>query len=117
MRIARHGRPGMERPIISRADGDWYDLTPVTPDITPDFLHDGLEQQVQDLDRGLRRRRVDHLVAVRPQRADDVVLRLPMIDFLLAVAFQRVRRHEIRIQQHKDALSFHKASHMRRDGL
>ena len=43
MRIARHGRPGMERPIISRADGDWYDLTPVTPDITPDFLHDGLD--------------------------------------------------------------------------
>jgi 2-keto-4-pentenoate hydratase/2-oxohepta-3-ene-1,7-dioic acid hydratase in catechol pathway len=33
----------MERPIISRADGDWYDLTPVTPDITPDFLHDGLD--------------------------------------------------------------------------
>jgi hypothetical protein len=33
----------MERPIISRADGDWYDLTPVTPDITSDFLHDGLD--------------------------------------------------------------------------
>src|SRR5258708_1279394 len=43
MRIARHGRPDMERPIISRADGDWYDLTPITPDITPDFLHDGLD--------------------------------------------------------------------------
>jgi 2-keto-4-pentenoate hydratase/2-oxohepta-3-ene-1,7-dioic acid hydratase in catechol pathway len=43
MRIARHGPPGMERPIISRAGGGWYDLTPMTPDITPDFLQDGLD--------------------------------------------------------------------------
>jgi len=35
MRIARHGRPGMSDPSSARPGDDWYDLTPVTPDITP----------------------------------------------------------------------------------
>jgi 2-keto-4-pentenoate hydratase/2-oxohepta-3-ene-1,7-dioic acid hydratase in catechol pathway len=38
MRLARHGAPGAERPIVSGADGVWRDLTPVTSDITRDFL-------------------------------------------------------------------------------
>jgi 2-keto-4-pentenoate hydratase/2-oxohepta-3-ene-1,7-dioic acid hydratase in catechol pathway len=43
MRIARHGAPAAERPLISGADGGWFDLTPVTQDVTPDFLRHGLE--------------------------------------------------------------------------
>jgi 2-keto-4-pentenoate hydratase/2-oxohepta-3-ene-1,7-dioic acid hydratase in catechol pathway len=42
MRLARHGVPGQERPIISGEDGEWRDLTPVAPDITGEFLRDGL---------------------------------------------------------------------------
>ena len=42
MRLARHGVPGQERPIISGEDGGWRDLSAVTPDITGDFLRDGL---------------------------------------------------------------------------
>ena len=38
MRIARHGPPGHERPIVSGADGRWRDLTPIAPDVTPDLL-------------------------------------------------------------------------------
>jgi 2-keto-4-pentenoate hydratase/2-oxohepta-3-ene-1,7-dioic acid hydratase in catechol pathway len=34
MRLARHGAPGAERPIVSGPDGVWRDLTPVAPDIT-----------------------------------------------------------------------------------
>jgi 2-keto-4-pentenoate hydratase/2-oxohepta-3-ene-1,7-dioic acid hydratase in catechol pathway len=34
MRLARHGAPGAERPIVSGTDGAWRDLTPVAPDIT-----------------------------------------------------------------------------------
>src|SRR5882672_2466517 len=38
MRFARHGPPGRERPIVSGADGDWRDLTPIALDVTPDLL-------------------------------------------------------------------------------
>jgi 2-keto-4-pentenoate hydratase/2-oxohepta-3-ene-1,7-dioic acid hydratase in catechol pathway len=42
MRLARHGNPGAERPIAAGADGVWHDLTPLTADITPEFLTSGL---------------------------------------------------------------------------
>jgi 2-keto-4-pentenoate hydratase/2-oxohepta-3-ene-1,7-dioic acid hydratase in catechol pathway len=42
MRLARHGSPGTERPIAAGTDGVWHDLTPLTADITPDFLATGL---------------------------------------------------------------------------
>jgi 2-keto-4-pentenoate hydratase/2-oxohepta-3-ene-1,7-dioic acid hydratase in catechol pathway len=42
MRLARHGAPGHERPIVSGPDGTWRDLTPVTPDVTAAFLASGL---------------------------------------------------------------------------
>ena len=42
MRLARHGVPGQERPIIGGEDGGWRDLSGVTPDVTGDFLRDGL---------------------------------------------------------------------------
>ena len=41
MRLARHGRPGHERPIVSGGDGTWRDLSPVTPDIDAAFLAAG----------------------------------------------------------------------------
>jgi 2-keto-4-pentenoate hydratase/2-oxohepta-3-ene-1,7-dioic acid hydratase in catechol pathway len=42
MRLARHGEPGQEVPIVSDADGTWHDLRPVTSDVTGEFLRDGL---------------------------------------------------------------------------
>jgi 2-keto-4-pentenoate hydratase/2-oxohepta-3-ene-1,7-dioic acid hydratase in catechol pathway len=42
MRLARHGAPGAERPIVSGEDGVWRDLSPLTPDITGEFLRTGL---------------------------------------------------------------------------
>ncbi len=42
MRLARHGEPGGELPIVGDADGAWHDLRPVTSDVTGAFLHDGL---------------------------------------------------------------------------
>jgi 2-keto-4-pentenoate hydratase/2-oxohepta-3-ene-1,7-dioic acid hydratase in catechol pathway len=42
MRLARHGSPGAERPIAAGPDGVWRDLTPLTVDITADFLATGL---------------------------------------------------------------------------
>jgi 2-keto-4-pentenoate hydratase/2-oxohepta-3-ene-1,7-dioic acid hydratase in catechol pathway len=38
MRLARHGNPGQERPIISGSDGLWRDLRPITEDVTGKFL-------------------------------------------------------------------------------
>jgi 2-keto-4-pentenoate hydratase/2-oxohepta-3-ene-1,7-dioic acid hydratase in catechol pathway len=38
MRLARHGTPGREAPMVSDADGRWRDLRSVTADINPDFL-------------------------------------------------------------------------------
>src|SRR3954447_20826450 len=43
MRLARHGSPGSERPIAAGPDGVWHDLTPVTVDITAEFLAHGLD--------------------------------------------------------------------------
>jgi 2-keto-4-pentenoate hydratase/2-oxohepta-3-ene-1,7-dioic acid hydratase in catechol pathway len=43
MRLARHGSPGSERPIAAGPDGVWRDLTPVTADITAEFLGTGLD--------------------------------------------------------------------------
>lgn len=43
MRLARHGRPGNETPVIGAADGTWWDLTPVTTTIDGAFLAGGLE--------------------------------------------------------------------------
>jgi 2-keto-4-pentenoate hydratase/2-oxohepta-3-ene-1,7-dioic acid hydratase in catechol pathway len=43
MRIARHGAPGKERPLVSAEGGKWFDLRPVTQDVTPDFLSNGLD--------------------------------------------------------------------------
>jgi 2-keto-4-pentenoate hydratase/2-oxohepta-3-ene-1,7-dioic acid hydratase in catechol pathway len=42
MRLARHGEPGREVPIVSDRDGTWRDLRPVAPDVTGAFLRDGL---------------------------------------------------------------------------
>ncbi|MFI6948126.1 fumarylacetoacetate hydrolase family protein [Streptomyces sp. NPDC050422] len=38
MRLARHGAAGVERPLISGADGAWRDLRPVIDDLTPATL-------------------------------------------------------------------------------
>jgi len=42
VRLARHGEPGGELPIVGDTDGTWHDLRPVTSDVTGAFLHDGL---------------------------------------------------------------------------
>jgi 2-keto-4-pentenoate hydratase/2-oxohepta-3-ene-1,7-dioic acid hydratase in catechol pathway len=51
MRLARHGRPGAERPIVSGDDGIWRDLTPMTGDLTGSFLRDGLALARRELSR------------------------------------------------------------------
>ncbi|MFJ6983800.1 MULTISPECIES: fumarylacetoacetate hydrolase family protein [unclassified Streptomyces] len=38
MRLARHGTPGAETPLISGPDGVWRDLRPVVDDLTPATL-------------------------------------------------------------------------------
>ncbi len=43
MRIARHGAPGSESPIVADADGIWHDLRPLTNDIDATFLAGGWE--------------------------------------------------------------------------
>ncbi len=50
------------------------------------------------------------------QRRDDVILRLPDVDFLLGVALARFRRDQIRMHEHQDAKLLHSAIHLRRDG-
>ena len=42
MLIARCGRVGVERPAASKGDGHWFDLTPITSDISNSFLATGL---------------------------------------------------------------------------
>jgi 2-keto-4-pentenoate hydratase/2-oxohepta-3-ene-1,7-dioic acid hydratase in catechol pathway len=42
MRLARHGFPGAERPIVAGGDQIWRDLSSLTDDITGMFLGDGL---------------------------------------------------------------------------
>lgn len=43
MRLARHGDRGSERPIVGDAEGGWFDLAPVTDDITAQFVTTGLD--------------------------------------------------------------------------
>ncbi len=57
----------------------------------------------------LHTQRLD-LVAQRPQRADHVVLGLPLVDFLLAEALGRIRRHQVWMQQHQNAQALHRES-------
>jgi len=52
MRIARHGDAGSERPIVSDDDGGWFDLTPVTADVTPEFLREGIGAARMALENG-----------------------------------------------------------------
>ena len=42
MRLARHGRPGHEKPIGSGSDGVWRDLSSLTNDIDAALLSTGL---------------------------------------------------------------------------
>src|SRR6476646_7753345 len=42
MRLARHGSPGSERPIVAGSDQIWRDLSSVTDDGSGTFLRDGL---------------------------------------------------------------------------
>lgn len=42
MRLARHGRPGSETPLIGDSDGNWWDLSSLTDTIGPDFLTTGM---------------------------------------------------------------------------
>lgn len=41
MRLARHGAPGQERPLVADAGGRWRDLSPVTADIDAGFWTSG----------------------------------------------------------------------------
>jgi 2-keto-4-pentenoate hydratase/2-oxohepta-3-ene-1,7-dioic acid hydratase in catechol pathway len=52
MRLARHGAPGHETPIVSGPDGVWRDLRPITADIDSRFLRDGLGTTRSELERG-----------------------------------------------------------------
>ncbi len=38
MKLARHGSPGAERPVVAGTDGRWHDLSNLTDDVTPAFL-------------------------------------------------------------------------------
>src|SRR5947209_11199494 len=57
-----------------------------------------------------------HVVARLAQRGDHVILVLPLMDFLLAMAFERIRRHHLRMKEHQNPQTPHTAS-QRRDGL
>ena len=41
MRLARHGSPGSERPIVAGSDQIWRELSSVIDDISGTFLRDG----------------------------------------------------------------------------
>lgn len=43
MRLARHGAPGQERPLIGDSDGRWWELDPITADVDAGFLAGGLD--------------------------------------------------------------------------
>jgi 2-keto-4-pentenoate hydratase/2-oxohepta-3-ene-1,7-dioic acid hydratase in catechol pathway len=43
MRLARHGAPGQESPVVGDSSGNWWDLSPVTADIDGRFLATGLD--------------------------------------------------------------------------
>ncbi len=44
MKLCRLGPAGQERPALLAADGSMFDLSPITADITPTFLSEGLQQ-------------------------------------------------------------------------
>lgn len=43
MRLARHGSPGEETPLIGDTEGNWWDLSPVSSSIDGGFLAGGVE--------------------------------------------------------------------------
>jgi 2-keto-4-pentenoate hydratase/2-oxohepta-3-ene-1,7-dioic acid hydratase in catechol pathway len=43
MRLARHGQPGNESPVIGDSSGTWWDLSRLTTDIDGGFLAGGLD--------------------------------------------------------------------------
>ena len=57
------------------------------------------------------------VVASLAQRAHHVILGLPLVNFLLGTPFERIRGHQVRMQQHQNAEMLHTASHCRREGL
>ncbi|GAB3923219.1 2-hydroxyhepta-2,4-diene-1,7-dioate isomerase [Microlunatus endophyticus] len=52
MRLARHGRPGQETPVIGDNSGNWWDLSPLTAGIDGAFLADGLAGAVRSATAG-----------------------------------------------------------------
>jgi 2-keto-4-pentenoate hydratase/2-oxohepta-3-ene-1,7-dioic acid hydratase in catechol pathway len=52
MRLARHGAPGRERPIAGTADGSWFDLSVLTPDVDATFLATRLDSARRALTAG-----------------------------------------------------------------
>src|SRR5262249_2445158 len=56
------------------------------------------------------------LVAGGAQGADDVVLGLPDVDFLLGEPLARLRGYQVRVDEHQYAQTLHSASHLRRNG-
>ena len=58
-----------------------------------------------------------HFVPVGPQRADHVVLGLPTVDLRFAVALERIRGHQILVEDHQDAESLHSGTQRRRAEL
>ncbi|SDS24975.1 fumarylacetoacetate hydrolase family protein [Microlunatus soli] len=46
MRLARHGRPGEETPLIGDAEGNWWDLSAQTGTIDAGFLSGGVQAAV-----------------------------------------------------------------------
>ncbi len=52
MRLARHGQPGNESPVIGDSSGAWWDLSPITSDIDGGFLAGGLDTARQAVAAG-----------------------------------------------------------------
>lgn len=52
MRLARHGAPGREAPIVAGGDRVWRDLRPITEDVNGAFLAEGLKETRSAIERG-----------------------------------------------------------------
>jgi 2-keto-4-pentenoate hydratase/2-oxohepta-3-ene-1,7-dioic acid hydratase in catechol pathway len=52
MRLARHGQPGNESPVIGDGSGTWWDLSRLTADIDGGFLAGGLDAARQAVAAG-----------------------------------------------------------------
>jgi 2-keto-4-pentenoate hydratase/2-oxohepta-3-ene-1,7-dioic acid hydratase in catechol pathway len=52
MRLARHGQPGNETPVIGDSSGTWWDLSRLTTDIDGGFLAGGLDAARQAVAAG-----------------------------------------------------------------